>query len=216
MTSIVTCEAVLFDMDGTLVDSTAAVERQWARWAGRRGVSLEAILAVSHGRPTIETLRLVAPQWATAEEAAALDLAEAHDDHDGLRPVAGARELAAALPAGRWGVVTSAGRNLAVSRLTAAGLPVPPVLVTSDDVSPGKPHPAGYLEAARRLSMRPEWCVVFEDAPVGVLAGVAAGATVIGLTTTFAALEDCAHCVADLAAVRLVEGGPPLRLALTR
>src|SRR5690348_8371817 len=101
-------------MDGTLVDSTALVERQWGRWAARRGVSLEAILAISHGRPTLETLALVAPDWATAEEAATLDLAEA-DDGDGIVAVAGARELVAALPAGRWAVVTSAGRSLAVS-----------------------------------------------------------------------------------------------------
>jgi mannitol-1-/sugar-/sorbitol-6-phosphatase len=213
VTTVLTCDAVLFDMDGTLVDSTAAVERAWARWGARRGVSLAAILAVSHGRPTLETLALVAPQWASAEEAAALDAQEA-DDGEGLVAVTGARELTSALPAGRWGVVTSAGRALARTRLTAAGLPLPDVLVTIDDVSPGKPHPAGYLEAARRLSAAPERCVIFEDAPVGVRAGLAAGATVIGMTTTYAALDGCAHRVPDFSSVRLAHGGPPLRLAI--
>jgi sugar-phosphatase len=207
----VTCDAVLFDMDGTLVDSTAVVERQWARWAARRGLELAAVLAISHGRPTLETLSLVAPQWATAEEAAAVEATEQGDD-EGLVAVTGARELATALPATRWGVVTSAGRTLALSRLRAAGLPVPAVLVTADDVLAGKPDPAGYLEAARRLSARPERCLVFEDAPVGVHAGLSAGATVIGMTTTFAALEGCAHRVADFSAIRIVDGGPPLRL----
>ena len=207
------CEAVLFDMDGTLVDSTAVVERQWARWAARRGVDLAAILAVSHGRPTLETLALIAPQWATAEEAAGLDAAEASDSQ-GLAAVPGARELAAALPRARWAVVTSAGRTLARARLAAAGLPLPAVLVTADDVSPGKPSPAGYLEAARRLSVRPERCLVFEDAPVGVQAGIAAGAMVVGMTTTFAVLDGCAHRVADFSAVRLIDDGPPLRLTI--
>jgi HAD superfamily hydrolase (TIGR01509 family) len=211
--AVVTCDAVLFDMDGTLVDSTAVVERQWARWAARRSVSLAAVLAVSHGRPTLETLSLVAPQWATAAEAAAVEATEAEDD-DGLVAVAGARELASALPAARWGVVTSAGRALALARLSAAGLPLPTVLVTADDVSPGKPDPAGYLEAARRLSARPERCLIFEDAPVGVRAGLDAGAMVIGLRTTFAALDGCAHRVADFSSVRLVDGGPPLRLVV--
>ena len=138
MPAFVTCEAVLFDMDGTLVDSTALVERQWARWAARRRVSLAAVLAISHGRPTLETLSLIAPKWATAEEVAAVE-ATAPEDDDGLVAVIGARELASALPRSRWAVVTSAGRALAVARLTAAGLPLPAVLVTADDVSPGKP-----------------------------------------------------------------------------
>ena len=179
MTTRVTCEALLFDMDGTLVDSTAVVERQWARWGARRGIGLATILAVSHGRPTLETLSMVAPQWATPEEAEAVDAEEAGGS-DGIQAVPGARELTSALPHGSWGVVTSAGRALARSRLTAAGLPVPSMLITPEDVSPGKPDPGGYLEAARRLSARPEHCLVFEDAPVGVRAGVAAGATVMG------------------------------------
>jgi mannitol-1-/sugar-/sorbitol-6-phosphatase len=209
--AVVTCQAVLFDMDGTLVDSTAVVERQWARWAARRRVSLAAVLAVSHGRPTLETLSLVAPQWATRAEAEAVEATEAGDD-EGIVAVTGARELASALPAGAWGVVTSAGRALAIARLTAAGLPVPHVLITADDVPRGKPDPAGYREAARRLAARPEHCLVFEDAPVGVRAGLEAGSMVIGLTTTFDDLDGCAHRVADLSSVRLVDGGPPLRL----
>jgi sugar-phosphatase len=201
----VECDVVLCDMDGTLVDSTAIVERHWARWAERRGVDVAAILAVSHGRPTIDTLRIVAPHLATAEEAARIDAEEARDT-DGLRAVDGARELLASLSLAEWAVVTSADRQLAVTRLTAAGLPVPDVLVTVEDVARGKPDPAGYLHAARRLSAEPERSVVLEDTPVGIQAGRAAGATVIGVTTTFPMLDDCDYCIADLSAIRVVRG----------
>ncbi len=202
--TIVECEVLLLDMDGTLVDSTAVVERHWGRWAARHGLGLAEILRVSHGRPTLETLRLVAPHLATADEAARLDAGEA-EDSDGLRPVAGAGALVASLPRNRWAVVTSAGRALATKRLVAASLPIPDVLVTSDDVARGKPDPASYLEAARRLGALATRSIVLEDAPVGVEAGRAAGATVIGVTTTFPSLAGCDYLVPDLRAVRLLE-----------
>jgi sugar-phosphatase len=206
------CDAVLFDMDGTLVDSTAIVERHWGRWAAGHGFDVADILRVSHGRPTIETLRLVAPHLATTEEAAALDAGEA-DDVEGLRAVPGARELIASLPPDRWAVVTSAGRALATRRLQAASIPLPRVLVTSDDVPLGKPNPLGYVEAARALRAAGSRSVVFEDAPVGVQAGRAAGALVVGVTTTFALLEGCDHVIPDLRAIRSVgTSGPGVRL----
>jgi hypothetical protein len=132
---------------------------------GRWAASTASISAPAdpHGRPTIETLSIVAPHLATAEEAARLDNEES-DEPDGLGPVQGAPELIASLPADRWGVVTSAGRRLAVSRLTAAGLPLPRVLVTSDDVDRGKPDPA-----VRDVHVHPavrgaaDHGVVFED-----------------------------------------------------
>jgi mannitol-1-/sugar-/sorbitol-6-phosphatase len=207
------CDVVLFDMDGTLVDSTPVVERIWGRWAAKHGIDLPRLLEISHGRPTIETLTIVAPHLATAEEAARLDNEES-DEPDGLGPVQGAPELIASLPADRWGVVTSAGRRLAVSRLTAAGLPVPRVLVTSDDVDRGKPDPASYLEAARQFAVPADRTVVIEDTSVGVAAGRAAGATVIGVTTTFPALDGCDYSVQDLRAIRRVTGNGPIRLVV--
>ena len=198
------CDALLFDMDGTLVDSTEVVERHWGIWAARHGIDLAEVLRVSHGRPTLETLRLVAPRLATVEEAAALDAREAGDS-EGLRPVRGAAELLASLPLDRWAVVTSAGRALATRRLREASVPVPDVLVTSDDVSPGKPNPKGYLEAARRLGAAIRRSIVIEDAPVGIEAGRAAGAIVIGVTTTFPSLSDCDYVIADLGALRVIE-----------
>jgi sugar-phosphatase len=207
------CDVVLFDMDGTLVDSTPVVERIWGRWAAKHGIDLPRLLQISHGRPTIETLTIVAPHLASVEEAARLDNEES-DEPDGLCPVQGAAELIASLPADRWGVVTSAGRRLAVSRLTAAGLPVPRVLVTSDDVDRGKPDPAAYLEAARLFAVPADRTVVFEDTSVGIAAGRAAGATVIGVTTTFATLDGCDYSVQDLRAIRRVTGDGPIRLVV--
>ena len=213
---LIACDAVLFDMDGTLVDSTAVVERHWGAWAARHAIDLAELLRVSHGRPTIETLRLVAPHLATIEEAARLDADEAGDS-DGLRPVVGARELVASLPPDRWAVVTSAGRALATRRLDAALLPVPDVLVTPDDVPHGKPNPMGYLEAARRLGAAPSRSIVLEDAPVGIQAGRAAGAIVIGVTTTFPTLPDCVYVIPDLRALRLIEStSSGLRIAVSR
>jgi mannitol-1-/sugar-/sorbitol-6-phosphatase len=212
--AIIECDVVLFDMDGTLVDSTQVVERHWARWASRHGINVSDILAVSHGRPTIDTLRLVAPHLATQDEAARIDADEARDS-DGVRPVAGALELVASLPPARWAVVTSANRPLAVMRLTAAGFPVPGVLVTVDDVAFGKPDPAPYLHAARQLSASAKRSVVLEDTPVGVQSGLAAGATVIGVTTTYASLDECHYCVADLRAIRGLHTNGSLRLHVT-
>ncbi len=204
---VIECDALLIDMDGTLVDSTAVVERHWGAWAARHAINLADVLRVSHGRPTIETLRLVAPHLATVEEAAQLDAGEAGDS-DGLRPVGGAQELLASLPPDRWAIVTSAGRALATRRLQAASLPVPDVLVTPDDVPFGKPSPMGYLEGARRLGAALARSIVIEDAPVGVEAGRAAGAIVIGVTTTFPTLPDCDYLVPDLRSLRIVESTP--------
>ena len=173
--------AVLSDMDGVLVDSWAAIERTWREFAERHGLDPEVVLGASHGRPTIDVIRSVAPYLDA--EAAAIDRAQIADV-DGLRALPRARELVQSVPAGRFAIVTSASRPLAESRLRAAGLPVPDVLVTADEVESGKPHPAGYLRAACLLGVDPAHSVVLEDAPAGVDAGVAAGMTVIGVLTT--------------------------------
>lgn len=177
------CEALLFDMDGVLVDSRAVVERTWRRWAARHVLDPEPILRIAHGRRTSESLRLVYPELAIDEEVAMLDAAEL-EDLEGLTAIPGAAALLSALPAGRWGIVTSAGRDLAELRLGRAGLPVPDILVTSEEVLRGKPAPDGYLLGAERLGVEPSRAVVVEDAPPGLDAARAAGMRVIALTTT--------------------------------
>lgn len=196
------CEAVLFDMDGTLVDSRLLVERIWLIWAAEHGIDPEAVLAVAHGRRTLETMQLVAPHIATPEEADRLDALE-ETMEGGETATPGAPELLTALPPQRWAVVTSAIRRIALTRLAIVGLPAPSLLVAADDVSAGKPAPDGYLQAARLLQIPPHRCVVFEDTPAGVQAGRAAGCTVIGLLTTFPELAGCDYVVRDLSAVRL-------------
>ena len=182
------CKALLFDLDGVLVDSQAVVERTWRRWAERHRFDADAILRAAHGRRTSDTLKEAAPHLAIDTEVAWLDATELADV-DGLRVVAGADRLLAALPPNRWAIVTSCGRALAQRRLTSVGLPVPEVLVVSEDVKQGKPAPDGYRLAATRLGYDPADCVVFEDAPAGVAAARAAGARVIGLMTTYLASD---------------------------
>lgn len=209
------CDAVLFDMDGTLVDSRHIVERMWILWATEHGLSVEAALALAHGRRTLETMELLAPHLATPEEAARLDALEAEQD-GGETAMPGASGLLSALPAHRWAVVTSAARALACRRIGSVGLPSPPVLVGADDVVAGKPSPEGYLQAAARLGVDARRCVVIEDTPAGVEAGRSAGAKVIGLETTYPALSNCEALVSDLRAVRTEApaGGWAIRLVI--
>lgn len=204
----IACKALLFDMDGVLVDSSAIIERTWRGWAARHGVDVEPLLRMAHGRRPQDTLQSVVPHLNLPEELAWLEAAELADT-DGLMAVPGSARLLNSLSGIPWAVVTSAGRELAPRRLLAAGLPLPPVLVSSMDVSRGKPAPDGYLLAAARLGVVPSEAVVFEDAPAGVSAARAAGSTVIGVATTHAPeqLAGAAIVVADLMSVR-VESEP--------
>lgn len=182
--SALTARAILFDMDGVLVDSRAVVERAWRWWAAGHGLAAEPLLRVAHGRRTSDTLREVCPDLATPEEVARLDGAELRD-FEGIVAVPGAQELTASLPRTSWAVVTSAGRTLALGRLAAAGIDPPDWMVTSDDVPRGKPAPDGYLLAAARFGAEPADCLVVEDTPPGIAAGRAAGMRVVALTTTY-------------------------------
>lgn len=178
--------AVLFDMDGTLVDSTAIVERTWTTWALKNGLDPEFIVRFAHGRPTADTIRETAPYLDAGKEADIL-LAEEELDPTVSANIPGALEaVTAAQKYAKWAVVTSASRKLAQMRLKAGGFPEPPILVSADDIVHGKPDPEGFLRAARALGVAPEECLVFEDTPAGLLAGASAGAAVIGLATTFA------------------------------
>ncbi len=201
------CSAFLFDLDGVLVDSQAVVERTWRRWAERHRLDADAILRMAHGRRTSDTLKDAAPHLAPhaiADEVEWLDATELADI-EGLRVVPGASQLLSALPAERWAIVTSCGRALARRRLQSVGLPLPEVLVVSEDVTKGKPAPDGYRLAAARLGYEAAACVVFEDAPAGVAAGRAAGARVVGLTTSYLAVDllDTEATIPDFASIQV-------------
>jgi sugar-phosphatase len=190
------CSALIFDLDGVLVDSLAVIERHWRRWAASRELPVSRVLEVAPGRPTLETIRLVAPHLDADKEAAELTAAEAPDT-GGLVAIDGALELLAALPPEGWAVVTSGIRITAETRLSHTGLPLPRVLISADDVSRGKPDPEGYLTAAERLGAHPSECVVIEDAPTGLAAAKAAGMRTIGVAFQFGC-EDLAEADATV------------------
>jgi len=180
------CSAILFDLDGVLVDSTRSVDRQWRAWARQKGVDGDKVMAIAHGVRTIEVIRAVAPHLDADAEVWELENREA-DDHEGVEIMPGAIELIRSIPDGRWGVVTSGTRLLASARLRFGGLPVPKILVTAEDVANGKPHPEPYLTGAKRMGFNPVDCLVIEDAPAGIQAAHAGGMKVVGITSTYAA-----------------------------
>jgi sugar-phosphatase len=185
---ILACQAILFDLDGVLVDSTAAVERVWRKWAHKHAIDQDYVMAISHGRRSIETIRELAPHMDAEQENRIVEKMEI-EDKDGIIAIPGARELLASLPADRFLIVTSATTALASARLQYAGLCVPDRLVSSDDVTEGKPSPEPYLKGAAVLGFIPADCVVFEDTPAGIQSAKAAGMRVIGLVTTYPAAE---------------------------
>jgi len=184
MTQLFRCSAILFDLDGVLVDSTHSVTRQWRIWANENNLDSARLLEIAHGRRTIEIVQLLTPHLATADEVAKIEQREAADT-EGVRVMPGAAELVASIPNGRWGVVTSGTRHLATSRLGLANIPIPVVLISADDVVEGKPNPEPYLKGAQRLGVDPSECVVIEDAPAGILAAHAGGMKVIALASTY-------------------------------
>ena len=205
---IFSCSAILFDLDGVLVDSTRAVDREWREWAARKGVDGDAIMAIAHGVRTIEVIRRVAPHLDAEAEAAAIENHEAHDQR-GVTVMPGAAHLVRSIPDGRWGVVTSGSRLLATNRLRFCGLPVPEVLVTSDDVANGKPHPEPYLKGAQGLGVSPTECLVFEDAPAGIESARAGGMKVVGVMSTYSAdaLVEADAVIGKLAQLRITSNG---------
>jgi mannitol-1-/sugar-/sorbitol-6-phosphatase len=177
------CAALLFDMDGVLINSTPAVARVWRGWAIEHGFNPEEVVTRAHGRPSLTTVKEYLPEADHEAENREVERREI-DDLEGVVPLPGALDLLASLPSDRWTIVTSCTRALAEVRIRAAGLPLPKKLITSNDITNGKPHPDPYLKGASKLGFPPSECVVLEDVPAGVRSGKAAGARVIALTTT--------------------------------
>ena len=171
-------EALLLDMDGTLVHSTTEVETVWRLWCQGHRLDPAPVLAMCHGVRSREVIRALAPQLDLAREVALLD--ELEIQHAGVaEPIAGARTLLAALAQDRWALVTSASQRVARHRLASAGLPLPRLLIGAEDVVRGKPDPEPYLLAARQLGLAPADCLVFEDAPAGIRSALQAGCQVV-------------------------------------
>jgi sugar-phosphatase len=179
----ISCAALLFDLDGVLINSTPAVARVWSKWALERGFNPEEVVARAHGRPSLTTIRDYLPNADHEAENREVERREIAD-LEGVIPLPGALDLLGSLPVDRWTIVTSCTRALAEVRIRAAGLPLPRKMITSNDIQHGKPHPEPYLKGAAVLGFPPEDCVVLEDVPAGVRAGKSAGAKVIAFTTT--------------------------------
>ena len=174
------CAAILFDMDGVLVDSMPVIRRQLREWADRHCLSHERVLAFAHGRSYEEVIRGLVPSVDLDRELAWCVRRDV-EDLAGIGPCPGAHELLAAVEPTRWAIVTSGYQDVACARLRAAGIPSPQIVVSADDVRHAKPDPEGYLLAASRLGVPPSECLVIEDAPAGVRAGLAAGCRVIAI-----------------------------------
>ena len=210
------CKAILFDMDGTLVDSTQIVEAAWGTWAARHHIPLKDVLLFSHGRPTIATLEHFFPGRDHSKELEELSRFE-ETQTEGILAIPGAADVLHALQTQNhpWAVVTSAWRRLAETRVVAAGLPLPRVIVPIDEIRNGKPDPEGFLHAAAQLWVEPEECVVFEDTRPVIDAGLSAGMQVVGLLTTYSS-ERLRHrpVIGDFRDVEIQSEGEALRINL--
>lgn len=199
-----TARALLLDMDGTLVNSDAVVERCWQRWALRQGLAPEAVLKVVHGRQGYATMAVLLPDRPMEQNYAdnRLMLAEETADTDGVVPVGGAPAFMDAIAALPHALVTSADRALSTARMTAAGLRMPDLRITAESVGASKPDPEGFLKGAAAVGFDAADCVVFEDSEAGIQAGRAAGMRVVGVGPRAAAFSPDVH-VEDLTRIRV-------------
>ena len=206
-------EALLLDMDGTLVHSTTEVETVWRLWCQSHRLDPEPVLAMCHGVRSREVIRALAPQLDLAREVALLD--ELEIQHAGVaEPIAGARTLLGALSPARWALVTSASQRVARHRLASAGLPLPRLLIGAEDVVRGKPDPEPYLLAARQLGLAPADCLVFEDAPAGIRSALQAGCQVVQIGGDKRLDDGVRARLEDWRQIRLTEDEAGLQLCM--
>jgi len=215
MTATIHARAVLLDMDGTLVDSTAVVERLWLEWAEPHGIDPELVLRTVHGRQGHQSMAILLPERDHAINLIENQqmLARETGDVDGVVAIGGAQRLLEALQPHPHAIVTSADVALMTSRMGAAGLTVPELAVTAESVSASKPHPEGFLKAAALLDIAPADCVVFEDSPAGIQAGLAAGMIVIGVGP-HAPAQSPTYAIADLTQVSIVDAEDGFELTI--
>ncbi|MGX1269676.1 HAD-IA family hydrolase [Streptomyces phaeoluteigriseus] len=212
-TTVLTARALLLDMDGTLVNSDAVVERVWRRWADRHGLDGDEVMMVVHGRQGYASMAVLLPHRPMEQNLAdnARMLAEETADMDGVVPVPGASAFLASLRDVPHALVTSADVPLSTARMAAAGLPLPEIRVTAESVGASKPDPEGFLKGAAELGIAPAECVVFEDSGAGIAAGRAAGMRVVGVGARAVAHRPDV-VVADLTEVRVEVVADGIRL----
>ncbi len=208
---IFTCKAILFDLDGVLIDSTPAVARTWSAWAIQHGIDPKVAVEKAHGRRSIETIRTLTPELDAEAENKIVERMEI-ENKEGVVALPGARELLASLPPDRFAIVTSAIRALARARLSYAGLTVPLNMICADDVVNGKPSPEPYLKGADVLGFTPKDCLVIEDAPAGIRSACSAGARVLAVVNTYPAedLQQADSVTTSLTSVKAEMNGTEL------
>jgi mannitol-1-/sugar-/sorbitol-6-phosphatase len=213
---IFTCKAILFDLDGVLIDSTPAVARTWTAWAIQHGINPKVAVEKAHGRRSIETVRTLTPDLDAEAENKIVERMEI-EDKEGVVALPGARELLASLPPERYAIVTSATRALARARLSYAGLPAPQNMICADDVVNGKPFPEPYLKGAELLGFAPKDCLVIEDAPAGIRSARSAGARVLAVVNTYPAedLRQADSVTTSLSSVKAEMNGKDLMVKAT-
>jgi len=210
-----TCSAILFDLDGVLLDSTRVVAEQYTRWARENGLDPDYVMEAAHGVRTVEVIQRVAPHLDAVAETKKIEDREAAAD--GIVQIPGALVLLNSIPRGRWAVVTSGTRFLAVNRMKKFGIPVPDIVVTADDVSNGKPDPEPYRLGAELLKTDPAQCVVLEDAPAGIRSAHGAGMKVISLPSTYpmSALHEADAIVGGLSDITVTVNGVAGKMTLS-
>lgn len=214
---LLNCNALLFDLDGVLVDSNPVYETHWLIWAQERDVSYQHILEVHHGRPVSDTIRVVAPHLDPITEAEAYRQSVIADNHlERVRSFPGVSTMLKELPPDRWAIVTSAPRAFALKTLHYLDLPMPKVFVSSEDIGVGKPAPYPYLRAAWGLNQSIEDCIVVEDAPAGIQSAKAAGARIIAVQTTNSpdVLHEADFLVNEVSDLTIVFSGSNLKVTL--
>ena len=191
------CDAIIFDLDGVLVDSSVVIERHWKRWTAKHGLDPDETMRISPGMRTVDAIRLIAPHIDAEKEAAAIDAGEAIDT-DGVVEIDGAKRLLQVIPKGWWCVATSGIKDTAIARMRHVGLPIPEILVTAEDVARGKPDPEVYLLAAKKLQVQPTRCIAVEDSLSGIEAALSAKMHVIAVATTHKPVDlEIAHCMVE-------------------
>lgn len=195
--------AFLFDMDGTILNSIVAAERVWTKWAQKHGLDVATFLPTIHGVRGLDTISNLGLPGVDPQAETDQICADEMVDLEGIVPIAGAIAFLNSLPRDRWAIVTSAPKELALVRMAKAGIPCPDIMVTGEDVKQGKPNPRCFMLGAEKLGVNIDDCLVFEDAPAGILAGEASGASVVVITATHTHKHETAlTTIADYAGVK--------------